>query len=113
MGTASAAMSLVSLDKDYNNLGAKPKKSSLKRWPKKRQMSFHQQSLEEALELRNVNSLENIGPYAVAKKIDRRLSIDVEDISENRRNILEARRKHFQCSSEVAEEEDELPKSTE
>ena len=113
MGTASAAMSLVSLDKDYNKLGARPKKSSLKGWPKKRQMSFHQQSLEEALELRNVNSLENIGPYAVAKKIDRRLSFDVEDLPEKERGILDAKRKHFQCSSKVAEEEDEVPKNAE
>ena len=125
--TASTAMSLVSLnasqDKGYVNSGARPKRSSLKTkkcWPKQRQMSFHQQSLEEALELRNVNSLESIGPYAVARKIDRKLSIDVDDLVPSPSNevvpmsakldgLLDAKRKHFQCSSanatEVTEEE--------
>ena len=116
--TASTAMSLVSLntneDKGYLNSGARPKRSAMKNkkcWPKQRQTSFHQQSLEEALELRNVNSLESIGPYAVARKIDRKLSIDVDDLvpspssevapksSAKLDEILDAKRKHFQCSS--------------
>ena len=42
--------------------------------------SFHQTTLEEALELRNVSSVENLtnpSHYEAAKRIDRRLSLDM------------------------------------
>jgi hypothetical protein len=94
---ASAALSMVSMNKhdealSLTNLGARPKRSSLKNWPPpmaeaasstvvdqhQRPTTFHQQSLDDALELRNVNSLENLrSPYMAAKRIDRRLSIAV------------------------------------
>ena len=123
LGTASTAMSLVSLnashEKDYVTLGARPKRGAMKRtWP--RQMSFHQQSLEEALELRNVNSLESIGPYSVARKIDRKLSIDVDDLlpspskEPNAKCEVDAKRKLFKCSSVNATEvlDEDLENST-
>ena len=67
----------------FNHLGARPKKSSLKQEPEVRRPSFHQQSLEDALQLRNVTSVEDLnslnkGRYEVARRIDRRLSLDFE-----------------------------------
>ena len=62
--------------KTSGNLGARPKKqNSLKMLPK--HSSFHQSSLEDALELRNASSVEDLtnpAHYEVAQRIDRKLS---------------------------------------
>ena len=65
-------------DKQFCNLGARPKRSSLKKNGKynRQKISFHQQSLDDALEMKNVNSMESLKEYQwdVVKKIDRKLS---------------------------------------
>lgn len=97
LDTAETALALVSKrslddgycivdggDKQFINTGARPKRSALKHHnddvedvvlEDKRRRSFQQQSLEEALELRNVASLEGnlCSPYKVAKKFDTQL----------------------------------------
>ena len=53
--------------------------------------SFHQATLEEALELRNVGSVENLtnrGHYEVAKRNQRRLSLDAGEKAENKILVL-------------------------
>ena len=85
VSTAMSVMPIENGDRRFANLGARPKRSSLKKNGRyARKMSFHQQSLEEALEMKNVNSLENINgevnyEYVVAKRIDRKLSIGPGD----------------------------------
>ena len=62
---------LLETSKTSPNLGARPKKQNSK------QSSFHQSSLEAALELRNASSVEDLtnhAHYEVAQRIDRKLS---------------------------------------
>ena len=79
-------------DKQFCNLGARPKRSSLKKNGKynRQKISFHQQSLDDALEMKNVNSMESLKEYQwdVAKKIDRKLSI-IEPIATAANNLEE------------------------
>ena len=62
---------LLETSKTSPNLGARPKKQNCKH------SSFHQSSLEAALELRNASSVEDLtnhAQYEVAQRIDRKLS---------------------------------------
>lgn len=79
--------------KDFANLlGARPKRGSIKNWLPNKQTSFHQQSLDEALELRNVNSVEDLdNNVEVAKRIDRRLSIDIIGLPPSSKQIKNSR----------------------
>ena len=83
----------------------------------KRKRSFHQHSLDTALELRNVTSVEDLDNpqhYEVAKRIDRRISVDIDPIEEIKE--ISAARAPSSCSkmsylhqmSKIDDDDDEL-----
>ena len=69
-------------------------------------INFHQQSLEDALQLRNVTSIENIKEseytITVAKKIDRKLSVDLDPNDFDFSGM-----KNFDLEDDVFEDEEE------
>ena len=116
--------------RQFSDLGARPKRSSMKKngrysrsisiSPKNsvnrkttppnnsssNRINFHQQSLEDALQLRNVTSIENIKEseytITVAKKIDRKLSVDLDPNDFDFSGM-----KNFDLEDDVFEDEEE------